>query len=304
MKKYVFCFLIFVSSIFSLYAAQPNTETFERALVDQKRSVEQTFLTYPEWFLVHSPAEYANFVRIYPAHDFPFIGHVQQLWSSYFSVINEQFQQHYLANIPYHIMICVIASSTTIEYLLRFAYENTIGRISWLFANQLTAEDHLGARVAQEYVDFIRKQPWYLFDFIRPFKELWQLPFDYRDSWIRQLERRYALSTEYLVKAAYAKLIEQATRAAYDPALLTTQVIVDHLPSSLPKNIKFIRNLPQGEILLELPRYEDFKIAAIELAKRDIQFKNIAGNQSIILVSIWLTQDTSDFPGDHLRIVH
>ena len=52
MKKYVFCFLIFVSSIFSLYAAQPNTETFERALVDQKRSVEQTFLTYPEWFLV------------------------------------------------------------------------------------------------------------------------------------------------------------------------------------------------------------------------------------------------------------
>ena len=35
---------------------------------DQRRGVEQTFLTFPEWFLVHSPAEYARYVKQHPAH--------------------------------------------------------------------------------------------------------------------------------------------------------------------------------------------------------------------------------------------
>jgi len=30
---------------------------------EHRRGEEQTFLTYPEWFLVHSPAEYAAFVK-------------------------------------------------------------------------------------------------------------------------------------------------------------------------------------------------------------------------------------------------
>ena len=40
------------------------------------RGVEQTFLTYPEWFLVFSPAEYATSVRTTPPDRFPFFGHV------------------------------------------------------------------------------------------------------------------------------------------------------------------------------------------------------------------------------------
>jgi hypothetical protein len=51
--------------------------------VDQRRGVEQTFLTFPEWYLVHSPAEYATFVAQHPPHDFPFMGRAGQLWSSY-----------------------------------------------------------------------------------------------------------------------------------------------------------------------------------------------------------------------------
>ena len=45
------------------------------------RGVEQTFLTYPEWFLVFSPAEYAAFVRHAPPSQFPFLGHIGQFLS-------------------------------------------------------------------------------------------------------------------------------------------------------------------------------------------------------------------------------
>ena len=34
-----------------------------------------------------------------------------------------------------------------------------------------TEEDRLGARVAQDYVDFIRVRPWYEFDFVAPAAE-------------------------------------------------------------------------------------------------------------------------------------
>jgi hypothetical protein len=200
---------------------------------EQRRGVEQTFLTYPEGFLVHSRAEYARFARDNAPHQFPFLGHTGQIWSSYRSVTREQIRADYPSNIGYHVMICVIAGSTTIEYGMRSLYENTIGRLSWsTSAGMLTPEDAYGARVAQDYVDFIRKEPWYLYDFSAKLKGLWtDTPMTGPDM-LRKWERRYALTTEYPVKAAYGKLIERATRAAYDPALMTTQAMASNVTAN------------------------------------------------------------------------
>ena len=35
------------------------------------RGVEQTYLTFPEWFLVFSPDEYAAFTKDHPPSEFP-----------------------------------------------------------------------------------------------------------------------------------------------------------------------------------------------------------------------------------------
>jgi hypothetical protein len=257
--------------------------------LDQRRGVEQTFLTYPEWFLVHSPAEYARFARDNPPHQFPFLGHTGQIWSSYSSVTREQMRADYPSNIGYHVMICVIAGSTTIEYAMRSLYENTVGRLSWSTSSGvLTPEDAYGARVAQDYVDFIRKEPWYLYDFSAKLKGLWTgTPMTGPDM-LRKWERRYALSTEYLVKAAYGKLIERATRAAYVPALMTTQVVANNVaPDFKPVDgVKLLQRLPQGQALLEMPRYFAFRIAATDLARNGVELTDIAGNSSVILVTV------------------
>ncbi len=258
---------------------------------DQKRGVEQTLLTFPEWYLVHSPAEYAVFVQTHPAHEFPFLTGIGQLWSTYGRVALEQHRDHYPMNPGYHVMILVIASSTTAEYLIRRVYEDTFGRISWALSSEhLTGEDRYGAVVAQDYVDFIRQEPWYLYDFTAKLEGLWTTVPVFGPDIIRKLERRFALSSEYLVKAVYGKLIEKATRAAYTPAQMTTEVVVDHVPERAltDPRVKVVSVAQDGEAVMDLPRYFDFRNAATALAMQNVNLVDIAGNRSEILVSIWI----------------
>ncbi len=261
---------------------------------DQRRSAEQTLLTYPEWFLVFSPAEYAAFTATEPAHRFPFVGHVRQLWEGYAAVTREQLRQGAPANVGYHVMIVVIATSTTVEYALRAAYENTIGRLGWALGGATeTDEDRYAARTAQQYVDFIRREPWYLFDFRGRLVGLWtELP-AFGPGLARKWERRYALTTEYAIKALYGRMIEYATRAAYTPALMTTDVVVDRAPPALPPDVRLLRPLDDGRALLELPRYEAFRDAATSLAKDGARLVDVAGNADRILVTVLARDDVA-----------
>ena len=256
----------------------------------ERRSVEQTFLTYPEWFLVYSPAEYANLVKTRPAHDFPFLGHIDQLWSSYAAVTREQIRSGLPANASYHVMIMVIATSTTLEYGLRSLYENSIGRSSYfLSSGNMTEEEIVGADIAQQYVDFIRHDPWYLFDFMLALKRLWTDTSILGEQPLRKLERRFALTTEYVAKALYAELIKFATHMAYEEAKMTTWVVVSGFKDNiqLPEDVKLQKDLGQGRAILILPRYDAFGHAAQSLARQGMDFEDIAGNDSNILVTCW-----------------
>lgn len=308
MIKRLFCFLFpALLACFSARAAAPTAnDSYQTPIPEaQRRGVEQTFLTFPEWFLVHSPAEYASFTADHPAHGFPFLRHIGQIWSSYDAVAEEQWRQGYPSNPGYHVMICVIASSTTVEYALRSFYENTLGRISWASSSALTEEDRYGARVAQDYVDFIRQEPWYLYDFSSKLKGLWSETPMFGPNMLRKWERRYALTTEYLIKAVYGKLIEKATRAAYVPAKMTTEVVVDHAPAVLPmaNEIQLVQTLPDGRAILDMPRYFDFRIAATELARNNVKLTDIAGNTTVILVTVWVNDDNADAMQDGNRLL-
>lgn len=267
---------------------QPEVAPAVTTPPEHVRGVEQTFLTYPEWFLVFSPAEYASFVQHAPPNEFPFLGHVGQFWSGYKAVFDKSRSMGHDLNPGYHLMVMVIGVSTTVEYVLRSLYENLFGTMSEATASAPTPEDHLGAKVAQDYVDFIRVLPWYEFDFIDPLKALWsEVPMT-GSNMIRKWERRYALTTEYGIKAAYAKLIKLATGSIYDPALLVTAVRLTPLPpfdSQWPE-VKILAQSPDGSALVTIPRYDAFMHYAQALANKGVNFQEIAGNRSVILVSL------------------
>ena len=252
------------------------------------RGVEQTFLTYPEWFLVFSPAEYAVFIDKHNADRFPFIGHIGQFWEGYKAVFDESRAMGHDLNPGYHLMVMVIGVSTTVEYALKSVYENVIGRLSQATAGARTPEDAFAAKVAQDYVDFIRVLPWYEYDFWGQLKTLWRgVPWTGPDM-LRKWERRFALTTEYGIKALYGQLIKLATKSIYETPLLVTAVVVQQSPATDAKlpDLKVIRALPDGAALITIPRYEAFMTYAQALAGKGSNFSEIAGNRSIILVSL------------------
>jgi hypothetical protein len=285
--------------VLGLLCSVANAQDAPVAPAQHRRGPEQTFLTYPEWFLVHSPAEYAQFVKERPPTLFPFFGHIRQFWQGY-GAVHDATKKDYPFNFGYHVMVMVIGVSTTVEYALRAAYETLIGRLSELAARGLTEEDRYGAAVARDYVDFIRVQPWYEYDFAAKLRGLWQQTSLWGPSVLRKWERKYALSTEYLVKGIYGWLIKKATKASYEEPLQVTAVVLDRMPAGIEKDLpqlKVLQPLANGAALVLVPRYDAFTGYAIGLASREVQFSEIAGNRSVILVSAlvpsaWTTDST------------
>lgn len=267
------------------------------------RPADQTFLTYPEWFLVFSPAEQSDYFKEHTSTGFPYMKHVDQLWKGY-DVMYGQVKGNYPFNTGYHVMIWVIAGSTTVEYSIKSLYETVIGRITDVgTGDEMTAEDKFNGTYERSYVDFIENLPWYQYDFNHQLKTLWtRVPIS-GPHFLRKAERRYYLTTELLVKSAYGWLIGLGTKSAYGTAALTTTTVFDAMPDSLnvldgDKNIK---KLAKDAIIADLPRYKQFIKAATKLAAKNVNFIEIAGNKGAIMISV-LTD--MPFPVDkHIKIL-
>jgi len=254
---------------------------------ENRRNEEQTFLTFPEWYLVYSPGEFATMLRDRMPSEFPWWGHIGQFWSSYGAVIGAT--SRYPLNGEYHVMINVIGVSTTVEYAMRSAYETWVGRVSELSApTGSTAEDRYAAAIAQAYVDFIRVRPWYEFDFVGALRGLWlDLP-AVGPGMLRKWERRYALTSEYAVKALYGWLIGLGTHSAFGAESTFTVVVLDAAPQVPSPQVKLLRMTEDGRWLGTLPRYDAFKDIARVLAQSGREFREIAGNgpDAPLLVSV------------------
>src|SRR5262249_37048645 len=148
--------------------------------------------------------------------DFPYLASIGQFWKSY-AEIRHQTAHRYPFNFGYHMMIGVIGSSYSAELALKSLYENTVGRFSgWTAGHQLSDEDRYAYEVARDYGTFIHIYPWYQYHFASKLGGLWTQPW-WGPHLIRKWERRFFLTMEYGVKAAYGELIGLGTAAAYEP---------------------------------------------------------------------------------------
>ncbi len=248
---------------------------------EDQRPADQTFLTFPEWYLVFSPEEQAKYFKHHTATSFPFMSHTAQIWESY-KIVNDQIKGSFPTNKGYHFMIWVIGSSSSVEYVVKAWYEKVIGRITDTH-DAITDEDHFNAKFTQQYVDFIKEKPWYEFDFKSQLKDLWTSTSFFGDHALRKWERKYWLTSELLVKMAYGKLIGIGTNEVYEKAIPSTAVILEN------------------DSLVVLPRYDRFADAALNLANEGHSFREVAGNNSAILITVLLPNDRNvQFPNTQL----
>lgn len=266
--------------------------TVARALASvpgYRRDEAQTYLTLPEWVLVYHPDEYARFIKDRPPSAYPYFGAIGQFWQYYWDAYAAT-RARYDFNWGYHLMVFVIGTSYTVENAIKGAYEDTLGRASEATRDAtMTPEEVFAARVAQDYVDFIRVEPWYEFSFATPLKRLWvETPLT-GPNMVRKWERKLILSLEYTIKASYASAIKLASKAVYGDADTEMLALTSHVaPDALRPGSKMqvVSQFADGSTLLSLPRYEAFRDDVIELGKLGVTFREIAGNGTILVTSL------------------
>lgn len=283
--------LIFAVIFIFIIIATPHLALAETDTPDKDALTEEsTFLTFPEWYIVFSAQDYAQFLKHggKPSH-FRYLDSVKNYWETYFKVTKYTIDHKYPFNFGNHLMLGVIGISYSGEYLTKGLYENTLGAASERWANgELTPEDIYAQKVAEDYGQFLTHTPWYDFPFYQKLKDLWtQTPF-LSTSPFRSLERKFALSLEYEFKAIYGSIIHYASGGVYappNPEVLTKTSAIPQEILNQNMEIKVVENNPDN-MVVSLPRYDKFTNSALKLLREDVQFYDLSGNKQILITTI------------------
>jgi hypothetical protein len=255
-----------------------------------RRRPDQTFLTFPEWFLVFTPEEQAVYLKNQTSTNYSYRAKMDQFWESY-EIIRSHIEGKFPTNEEYYTMINVIGTSTEIEYDIRSWYETVIGRVTQ--TNKLSEEDQFNQRYTEEYAHFLNTAAWYEFDYQNQLNQIWGTTLV---GWNlhRKIERKYMLTSEMLVKMAYAKLIKLGSSAMYgEGTLSSTLIVTDNLTPAMKQDssIEVIQNFADSAFLISTPRYTPFTSAASKIALEGVNIIEVAGNKSAILISVIADSD-------------
>ena len=282
----------FRCGVFAGAPVRPNDPTLDppttfRPIIasrpDSIRSEDLTYLTLPEWYIVYSADEYAAYVADNPPSGFPYFRAIGQFWGNYYDACAVT-RERYSFNSGYNVVLIVIGASFTVENTVRGLYENTVGRVTEWVSGDRTTEDQYAQTVARDYGAFLHETPWYRFPFGEKLSGLWNSNPAWGPNIIRKWERRFALTTEYGVKALYAKAIGLGTATAYEADELRLVAWTEGDPATLADlNDVNVLAAASPDILLDLPRYESFTQLVPPLAARRIDFMQIAGNSTIMV---------------------
>jgi hypothetical protein len=184
----------------------------------------------------------------------------------------------------------VLGGSFALEYAIRGTYEQTVGRLSeWTSSHELVDEDAYAARVAREYADFVYVRPFYEFAFAHALKELWKQTSFWGKHPVRKWERKLILSVDYGLEAIYAAVLEKASHLTYGVESAETYASIENAPETVFQDFPRIRKVKNiGPLAYEvtIPRYQEFTDIAVKLAKNDVHFVKIAGNDEIMLTTV------------------
>jgi FAD/FMN-containing dehydrogenase len=256
-----------------------------------RRDEGQTFLTHPEWYIVYSSEEYAEWLRDRLPTEFPYVSSIGQYWVHH-GEARALTRGEYPVNLGYHVMLAVIGASYSAELMLKGIYENITGRFTgWTSGGRLSDEDRYAHEVAADYGRFIHVRPWYEYPFADKLRGVWaDVPF-WGDHLIRKWERKVFLTAEYGVKALYGALIAAATGAAYAPEADRMHMVVTGWADSLSRRdgrFTVRARLDSAWTLVTTARYDVFRDALMSLAASgtDVRIAEIAGNDDILLTGV------------------
>ena len=247
------------------------------------RPEARTFMTYPEWHIVHAYDDYGQVIRSGDPHDFGYLRAIRGYWSS-LCALTETSAGHGGVDGGTKQLVYVIGVSFTFELALKAAYEETIGRIAALVRGETRAPlDDLSAKQAQDYAAFLQQVPWYKWDFEADRAALAEAKTDT----VRDRERNFALGLEYGAKSAYAGVIASAVESTGQDQLTLRMIVTgqsEAVLSAMP-DIRVVGTRLEG-VEIETPRYRKLTGMIAAMAKNGVTFVEIAGNDDILLTAL------------------
>lgn len=247
---------------------------------DYYRPESATYLTYPEWHIVNAYDEYAKVLETGDPHHYSYLSSVTGFWTS-LCTMTEQANAHGGGDLNTKLMVYTVGSSFTFEFVMKAAYEETVGRIITLVRGPYRDNlDEISSAMARDYAGFLQQVPWYEYDF-KADREILR---DRSQKSVRDVERRMALGAEFGVKAAYAKLIAKGVEATGEADLTIRSVVTDVKVSQLNEieGVEVILSTDAG-IQIETPRYRAFTNIVREISDLGGSVVEIAGNDDILV---------------------
>ena len=249
-----------------------------------RRPEVNSYLSYPEWYIVHAYEDFVGVLKQHDEHVFGYLASIRGFWSSYCR-LNRLVSGHGTTPLDTKVMLYTIGVSFTGEMALKGLYEITIGYLTAAIrGDERTAEDRFALAVAQDYARFLRQTPWYAYPFGTTLVRFWRETPLASGSIVRTIERRFALSAEFTIKAVYAKLI--ALLAGLSPAELRNRSVVrsvDLAVTTADPRVTLVRRLTAQDAIIETPRYRAFTDIVVALARRGDDMVEIAGNTNVLV---------------------
>jgi hypothetical protein len=273
-------------------------ETYRPILPSEhRRNLVDSYLTYPEWSIVHAYEDFAGVAQERGESAFRYFDAIAGYWKSLCGLSAIASAKGEVTG-DVKTMLYVIGISFTGEMGAKGAYEKTIGKLTeWIRGRKPTPEDIFAHKTADDYAAFLRQTPWYEFPFGKTLARFWRETSWSSPSYIRSIERRLALSMEYGVKAGYARVIAQG--AALSPAKLTIRSVIDGTERISGADITVIEQRPDGRTVIETPRYRAFTQILLALMQHGRGIVEIAGNNEIFVTVF--TKDGAPFAAGGAR---
>jgi len=258
-----------------------------------RRPLEDSYFSYPEWYIVWSYEERAQYLPKNLPSGFPYFASIGQYWKSYCFICGLTQSRHQF-NFGDHLSSMVLGGSFALEYAIRGAYEQTIGRLSeWTSSHELVEEDAYAARVAREYADFVYIRPFYEFHFGHALAQLWKETPLWGKHPIRKWERKFILSVDFGIEAVYAHAMLFASHVTYGAESDETYTWVENVPETLFRDFPRFKvdqekaqEVSRQSYVAIIPRYQEFTELAVKLAERDVHFVQVAGNDEIMVTVV------------------
>jgi hypothetical protein len=266
---------------------------------EHRRPETNTYVTYPEWLIVHVYEDYAAVARAEGESAFPYLSSIGRYWSNLCVMTRHASARGDITG-DSKAMLYTIGVSFSIEMVLKGGYEKTVGWLTEVIGGTPPTPEDLFARdVADDYAVFLVQAPWYTYPFGQQLQAFWRdVPWG-EGNLIRKIERRVSFSLEFGFKSLYARAIGAAAGMAPAP-LQIRSVVRGWTPAAADETrIQTIGAMAGGLQVIETPRYRDFTHIVQHLSLRGVDIVEIAGNDDVF-ITVLLPTDTAGRVGQAL----